>query len=303
MLGQTRTPWRPFVAAGLIGAVLLAAPWTAVGQPLIDDVSLIVLPAPAPRGLRSTPAPGSTAGGVPRTLLVQLSARRNRIIDTEDWFRNNGLSLSEYELASPATQRPGTLPQGIPQRYKGHPLLKAIRQSGTAFLIYGTDPTGARYLVAADLERNTYRYAYDFTRHLYPAGVDPRGRAGPQGIIWAIERDGVLYVSNSHLTYARESGGLNAYVTAIRAGTDLVLWRSAPLVANAFTFEVVGDFVVSGYGFTSERDYLYVLHRLTGDVVQRISLRTAPEYILRKGDRLYVRGYNIDFIFGIVPIR
>ncbi len=282
---------------------VLAGPLAVRAQPPIEDMQIIVLPAPALRGVRATPAPGNTAGGAPRTLLVQLSAKRNRITDTDDWFRTNGLSLPEYEVPNPAMQRPGTLPPAIPQRYRGSPLLKAIRQSGMALLVYGTDPTGARYLVAADVERSTYRYAYDFTRYLYPPGVDPKGRAGPQGITWAVERDGILYVSNSHLTYARESRGMNAYITAVRAGTDLVLWRSTPLVANAFTFEVVGDFVVSGYGFTGERDFIYVMNRVTGDVAQRISLKAAPEYILRKGDRLYVRGYNTDFIFGIVPIR
>lgn len=293
---------RSFVVSLLVAMWLAVVP-PAIGQPSIDDVRVIVLPAPPVRGTRATPAPGSTMGGAARTLLVQLSAKRNRIIDTEDWFRNNGLSLPEYEVPNAAMQRPGNVPAEIPQRYKGNPLLKAIRQSSTVLLVYGTDPTGARYLIAADPERNSYRYAYDFAHYVYPPGIDPKGRAGPQGVMWAVERDGVLYVSNSHLTYARETRGMNAYLTAVRAGTDVVLWRSLPLVANSFTFEIIGDFVVSGYGFTAERDYLYVLNRLTGEVVQRIALRTAPEYILRKGDRLYVRGYNTNFIFGIVPIR
>ncbi len=303
MIEHTAIRRRSLVVALAVAAWLVAIPPVAIGQPSIDDVNITVLPAPSLRGVRATPAPGSTVGGTARTLLIQLSVKRNRITDTEDWFRNNGLSLPEYEIPNAAMQRPGNVPAGIPQRYKGNPLLKAIRQTATVLLVYGTDPTGARYLIGADPERQTYRYAYDFTHYVNPAGVDPKGRAGPQGIMWAVERDGMLYVSNSHLTYARESRGMNAYLTAIRAGTDTVLWRSVPLVANSFTFEVIGDFVVSGYGFTGERDYLYVLNRLTGEVVQRIALRTAPEYILRKGDRLYVRGYNTDFIFGILPIR
>lgn len=303
MVERTGIQRRSISALMLVVTWLVAVPPTAIGQPSFGDVSITVLPAPPLRGVRTTPAPGSTAGGAARTLLVQLSTKRNRITDTEDWFRNNGLSLPEYEIPNAAMQRPGNVPAAIPQRYKGNPLLRAIRQTGTLLLVYGTDPTGARYLVAVDPERYTYRYGYDFTHYVYPPGVDPKGRAGPQGIMWAVERDGVLYVSNSHLTYARESRGMNAYLTGIRAGTDGVLWRSVPLVANSFTFEVIGDFVVSGYGFTGERDYLYVLNRVTGEVVQRIALRTAPEYILRKGDRLYVRGYNTDFVFGIVQIR
>lgn len=291
------------VAGWTACALLLVASPDVRAQRIIDDVQPIVLSAPPVRGQRATPGPASTAGGAPRALLVLLSSKRNRIIDTDDWFRNNGLSLAEYELPNQTLGKLGNLPPGVPRQFRGNVLLKAITQPGMALLIYGTDPTGARHLVAADLERNTYRYAYDFTNYLYPPGGDPRGRAGPQGVVWAVERDGVLYVANSHLTYARESRGMNAYITAIRAGTDLVLWRSQPLVSNAFTFEVAGDFVVSGYGFTAEPDFMYVLNRSTGDVVQRVSVRTAPEFIIRKGERLYVRGYNTDFIFGMVGIR
>jgi hypothetical protein len=263
----------------------------------------LVLPAPPTRALRTAPAPGATAGGSPRTLLVQLSAQRNRITDTDDWFRSHALSLPSYEIPNPTLRRQGTVPPSIPRAYRGHGLVNAIRQQGTVLLVYGGGATEGRYLVAADVDRNTYRYGYDFVRYVYPPGISPGGRAGPQGILWAVESDRILYVSNSNLNYARESRGMNAYVTAIRAGTNQLLWRSPPLVANAFTFEVWGDFVVSGYGFTAEPDFLYVLNRLSGEIVQRVPLGTAPEYIIRKGDRLYVRGYNTDFVFGIVPIR
>lgn len=287
--------------AAVFCAALLALPPAVGAQQFIGDLRAVVLAPPPMRGLRAPAGPGGapSRGGAVRTLLVLVSSRRNRITDTEDWFRNSGLSLPEYELPSPAIQRPGNLPPGVPRRYRGIPLLKAIRQPGMTLLVYGKDPTEARYLVAVDFERGTFRYGYDFTNYLYPTG----SRAGPQGIVWAVERDGTLYVSHSHFTYARESRGMNAYLTAIRAGTDRVLWRSAPLVANAATFEVVGDVVISGYGFTAEPDFLYVTNRWTGEVAQRVPLKTAPEYILRKEERLFVRGYNTDYIFGMLTIR
>ena len=46
--------------------------------------------------------------------------------------------------------------------------------------------------------------------------------------------------------------------------TGRVLWQSPSLVANADGFAVVGDVIVTGYGFTAEPDYLYALDRQNG---------------------------------------
>jgi hypothetical protein len=42
-----------------------------------------------------------------------------------------------------------------------------------------------------------------------------------------------------------------------------------------------------------------VLDRATGRVLQRLPLKSAPDYILRKGDRLHVRCYDTNYVFGI----
>ena len=110
--------------------------------------------------------------------------------------------------------------------------------------------------------------------------------------MWAREANGVLYVQNAHLTYARSSYGQNAYITAIDAQTTRRLWRSRALVANAQTFAVTPDYLVTGYGFTAERDWLYLLDRRTGRVVERLSLPSAPEKITRRGKRFLVRTYD-----------
>ena len=59
------------------------------------------------------------------------------------------------------------------------------------------------------------------------------------------------------------------------------LWRSKALVANAQTFAVTPDYLLTGYGFTAEPDYLYLLDRRTGRVVERLSLPSGPERITR----------------------
>ena len=116
-------------------------------------------------------------------------------------------------------------------------------------------------------------YALDFKKYVWP----PRNRPGEkefvyEELVWAREANGVLYVQNAHLTYARSSYGQNAYITAFDAQTKRRLWRSSALVANAQTFAVTPDYLITGYGFTAEPDWLYLLDRRTGRVVERLSL-------------------------------
>ncbi len=120
-----------------------------------------------------------------------------------------------------------------------------------------------------------------------------------QQIRWAVEEEGILYVSTAHRTYSELSSGLNAYITAIDMETLEVVWRSEPLVANSEIFLIEGDTIISGYGFTAEDDYIYLLDRLTGEVTASYSVPSAPTYLYREGDRLLVRCYNVDCVFEI----
>ena len=92
----------------------------------------------------------------------------------------------------------------------------------------------------------------------------------------------MLYVANAHRTYASTTGNRNGYLTALDPKTGRVLWQSPSLVANADGFAVVGDVIVTGYGFTAEPDYLYALDRSTGRVLDRLPLPTGPERITAK---------------------
>ncbi len=78
------------------------------------------------------------------------------------------------------------------------------------------------------------------------------------------------------------------------------LWRSRALVANSRTFVVTGDLIVSGYGFTAEPDYLYLLDRRNGRVLDRLAVPSAPEIIKLRGDRLDVRTYDRKVVARIV---
>jgi len=71
-------------------------------------------------------------------------------------------------------------------------------------------------------------------------------------------------------------------------------------VANARTFVVAGNLIVSGYGFTAEDDFLYLLDRRTGNVLDRVRVPSAPEVIKLRGDRLHVRTYDRQVVARIV---
>jgi hypothetical protein len=160
------------------------------------------------------------------------------------------------------------------------------------FLVYGKDGASGRYLVATDRAANGL-YAFDFASYAWPPRIKPGDRDFVyEQPVWAEETGGVLYVETAHSTYARSSYGQNAYITAIDRKTRKALWRSPALVANANTFLVSGRYLITGYGFTDEPDYLYLLDRSTGSVVDRLLLPTGPEKITWQGKLIHVRTYD-----------
>jgi outer membrane protein assembly factor BamB len=198
------------------------------------------------------------------------------------------------ERRDPATsQRPGFDAPWAAPNIHGLGFLYAFRQRDTVFLLYGIDGARARLLVAADPTTHEQRYAFDFGRFARPPRIRP-GEAAfvDEQVVWAREAGGVLYVETAHSTYAQSSFGRNAYIAAISIRAGRVLWRSAALVANASTFVLAGDALVTGYGFTKEPDFLYLLDRKTGRVRDRLPVPSGPERIVRHGTRLRVRTYD-----------
>src|SRR5262245_58581806 len=81
-------------------------------------------------------------------------------------------------------------------------------------------------------------------------------------------------------------------LVAVDPRTGRVLWRTRPLVSNG-RFRIRGRYVVAGYGFTSEPDYVYLVERTTGKVVQQVPVSSAPEQMTLIGrDRLDVELYS-----------
>lgn len=211
--------------------------------------------------------------------------------------RDGASSGPKLVLVSSRHRDPGSLPPERPAppawapiAYRGATLDGAVRQQERVFLVYE-----GRYLVGADPRTQELRYAFDFGAFTRPPNL---GEFEP--LTWAREASGVLYVSNSHLTYASQTKGRNAYLSAIDLARRKTLWRSPALVANARTFVVSGDLIVAGYGFTAEPDFLYLLDRRTGKVLHRLRVPSAPEIIKLRESRLHVRAYDRQLVVRIV---
>jgi hypothetical protein len=177
------------------------------------------------------------------------------------------------------------------QPYRGFPLQLVAGK----LRIHGRDGTSMRFVVAPG------RYAFDFAKYAWPPRYVPGDRDFVyEQVTWAEEAGGTLYVATAHSTYASSSYGRNAYVNAIDLRTRRLVWRSPALVANAHNFVVVGNLIVSGYGFTREPDYLYALDRRTGRVRARLLLPSAPERIEVRGRSLEVDTYDRHVVARLV---
>jgi len=248
------------------------------------------LPAPSFAGKISGPT-GKTA----QLPLKQISATPNGITDDQDWFDNNHLTKPFYQINAYPFNNADELPSIVPTEVEGAPLKNAWWGKSKIYCCYAD----SILLIADSATHNV--------EHIYDLGLWCMNKVHKkedewlirQEIQWAVVVDTVLYVSNFHRTYAATYGNQNAYITAINLKTDSVIWRTPPLKCNALTFEVDGDLVFCGYGFTMEPDFMYVLDRYNGTTVQKAFVKTGPDYIIRKDEKLFVRTYNTDYIFQI----
>jgi hypothetical protein len=77
-----------------------------------------------------------------------------------------------------------------------------------------------------------------------------------------------------------------------------VEWRTAPLVSNGI-FLLSGPWVVAGYGFTAERDYLRLLDRSSGRILAQVLLDSAPDYMEMNGGLLHVTTTRYHYRFRL----
>lgn len=204
--------------------------------------------------------------------LDMLTEEANDITDTEKWFADNGLENIEF----------GDIED---EKYR----YELDGDDGySMYILRIFDKASGAHLKTLDFSE--YRYANEYKESDYDF-IEQR-------IWWVQSVDDVLYVAIGHNTYT-ESAPKNGYMTAIDLEDASVIWKSAPCVTNARNFAIIDDTIVCGYGFTSEPDNLNLLSITDGELVEQIPIKTMADYIICKGDTLYVRTYNTNYTFKI----
>lgn len=230
-----------------------------------------------------------------------LSIEENGIIDHGDWLGSKGLSFPAFQVPNPFFNEQGDLPGGVPEKYRGQILVKAIECSNSIILIYGSHFASSGYLASIDKKTGMVKYIINLENIEYaPTNISKDLDFVSQSVSWAWEEGNNLYISRGHNTYSRSSNGMNAYITAIDTVSKKIIWNSQPLVSNSGNFEIIDDCIVSGYGFSDEADYLYVINKHDGKVIQKMYLETGPDAIIKKDEKLYVRAYSKNYVFDII---
>lgn len=118
-----------------------------------------------------------------------------------------------------------------------------------------------------------------------------------------------VYYNEACATYSAEARGRCANLVAVdtSGAAPAVLWRSKPLVSNAPIVPVgpAGRWLVTGYGFTDERDFLVLVDAERGTVVQKVPVKKAPESIVLAADgtlEVLIYGAEVPQRFELVGL-
>lgn len=87
----------------------------------------------------------------------------------------------------------------------------------------------------------------------------------------------------------------SCFMFAYDLKNNKVLWRSGDQTCNTMNFIVKKDVIICGYGFTSEKDYLYQLNLHTGEVIASLELKKQPDLLVPQDNMLYVHTYSYNY--------
>lgn len=99
--------------------------------------------------------------------------------------------------------------------------------------------------------------------------------------------NGRFYFNMACPTYSDKEGGRCSKLYCLDMKSGKLVWQSDYLISNDI-FVLYGDYIFCSYGFTDERDYLYMLDKKNGEVVSRMSLDNKACYIEVKDGKVYV---------------
>ena len=173
-----------------------------------------------------------------------------------------------------------------------------IPYTDAGFLIEGDPEAEYKYMFTALFVTlpNKKQNVYDFYNHTFEYN---KNDIYPF-IKYAVIKDDMIYVALAHSTFTKDNPK-TGFVMAIDFQGN-VKWISEDQVCNSRNFIIVGNTIICGYGFTKESDYLNMLDLNTGEVVEKIPMVSAPEYLLLKDKLLYVLTYETVYEFALVNL-
>lgn len=229
------------------------------------------------------------------------SSEPNDIIDDEEWFHDNDLSRNTFEIPDPYGDTAGNLPDEINENWNGLMITKAFYDDSYIYCTYGNDFGEGYILDIYDVNSLKIVYSLDFSNYYFECEYTKADYGSMyHKINWASIKDNILYIAHGYNTYAKETEYRNAYITAIDLSDMSIIWNTDALVCNSNNFLIIDDVIISGYGFTDEPDYLYQININNGKIIDRISLKTAPSYLVKKDNILFVRTYDTNYEFEII---
>ena len=87
----------------------------------------------------------------------------------------------------------------------------------------------------------------------------------------------------------------SCFMFAYDLENNKLLWRSGDQTCNTMNFIVKKGVIICGYGFTSEKDYLYQLNLHTGEVIASLELKKQPDLLVPQDNMLYVHTYSYNY--------
>ena len=87
----------------------------------------------------------------------------------------------------------------------------------------------------------------------------------------------------------------SCFMFAYDLENNKLLWRSGDQTCNTMNFIVKKDVIICGYGFPSEKDYLYQLNLHTGEVIASLELKKQPDLLVPQDNMLYVHTYSYNY--------
>jgi hypothetical protein len=239
--------------------------------------------------------------------LKLVSQKTDDSFDLKKWMHRNKISSQTYRFSDRFTGSNGNLPVGVPHEVRnvdntGSQMLgMGIISPPYNIFLYGDNRADLSKMYITNLKATKALGSLDFVLYARsPKEVEADKAYTFQGINWAIIDKKYLYVSHGHRTYAKSSFGQNAYLSKIDWKKNKLIWRTKPLRSNASNFVIYKDTIISGYGFSAEPDYVYLIDKNTGKQIQQIKVKTGPEYLAIKGDKLLVKTYGQNYIFKIL---